>query len=178
MTSESGKGSMAASVKALVDAGVERGVWHALLRVDKYPDRAVDGHPDEVLEVEGNILQNAGIQLLLDLLAALGGTAYTNSGNAYLAVGDNARAQAEDATETNFNPDELDRKQATASVSGSVVTFQATFNDDNSLGDWEEVGVFNNAAADTGALLNRFLSTLGTKGAGQTWVLTLTITIT
>jgi hypothetical protein len=171
MTSEAGKAEDTASVRALVETQ-EHGVWHCVTRIDKYDDGVVDGSPDEVLEVEGNVLCNDGIQEMLDLLAMGTGTPYSTGANAYLAVGSNAAAA--NATDSTLGT-ELDRKVATAVVTDQDVVFQATFNDDGSQGNWEEVGVLNAAAA--GDLLNHLVSSLGAKGAGATWVLTLTITV-
>ena len=47
--------------------------------------------PVDVREAEGNILVNAGIGLLEDLLIGAGGTAYSNA-NAYIGVGDSTTA--------------------------------------------------------------------------------------
>ena len=57
------------------------------------------------------------------------------------------------------------------------VAFQATFAAGEGTGVWEEVGVFNAAGVDAGDMLNHLVTSLGTKGAGSAWVLTLTITI-
>ena len=174
MTSEAGKGSMTASVKALVEEQPERGVWRADWRVEKYHDGVVDGNPDEVLEVEGNLLVNVGIVVMLNLLARNTGTVYSTAANAYLDVGtSNAAAGAGDTTLTATSL----RKQATAVVSAQTVTFQATFVAGEASVTWEEVGVFNAAGVNAGDMLNHLVSTLGTKAAGSAWVLTLTITI-
>ena len=165
---------MTASIKALVDAPPERGVWHADWRIEKYHDGVVEGTPDEVLEVEGNLLVNVGIVVMLNLLARNTGTAYTNSANAYLDAGSNATVA--DAGDTTLGTT-LQRKQATATVSAQTVTFQATFAAGEGTGTWEEVGVFNAAGVNAGDMLNHLVSSLGTKAAGSAWVLTLTITI-
>ena len=174
MTSEAGKGHMTASVLASVEKQPERGVWHADWRIEKYHDGVVDGKPDEVLEVEGNLLVNVGIIVMLNLLARNTGTVYSNSANAYLDAGSNVAAAG--AGDTTLGTP-LQRKQATAVVANQTVTFQATFAAGEGTGTWEEVGVFNAAGVDAGDMLNHLVSTLGTKAAGSAWVLTLTITI-
>lgn len=177
MTQDTARGRDTASVRAGVDAGLEIGIWHCRYRVDKYHDgREPDGRPDEVLEGEGNMLMNAGIQVMLDLLARNGaGPVYSNSALAYLAVGDNSVGpSAEDPTDTTLD-NELARVQATAVVTNQSVAFSASFGGAVGTGDWEEVGTFNAAAA--GDMLNRIVSSLGTKPGGATWVLTVTITI-
>ena len=170
---ESGKGQDNASVLALVQPPVERGIWHADWKVEKYHDGVVDGTPDEVLEVEGNLLVNAGIVVMLNLLARNTGTAFTTGANAHVAAGSNAAAAA--AGDTDLGTILGVREVATAVVSAQTVTFQATFAAGQATGVWEEVGVFNALAGVT--MLNHLVSSLGTKAAGSAWVLTLTITI-
>jgi hypothetical protein len=169
-------GEESAFVRALIDPLAEAGVWRCRTRINKWnrnEDFEAGFDPDDVFEDEGNLLINAGINLMENLLIGAGGTAYTTAANAALAVGSSAAGAA--ATETTLDT-ELDRKVATAVVSGQTVTFQATFNDNDSQGAWEEAGVLNNAAA-AGTLLNHKVTPLGTKGAGATWVLTMAITI-
>ena len=174
MTSEAGKGSITAHVKALVEAPQERGVWHADWRIEKYHDGVVEGTPDEVLEVEGNLLVNVGIVVMLNLLARNTGTVYSTAANAYLDVGSDSTPAA--AGDTTLGATRQ-RKQATAVVSAQTVTFQATFAAGEADGTWLEVGVFNAAGVNAGDMLNHLVSDLGTKGASSVWVLTLTITI-
>ena len=173
MTSEAGKGHVTARVLALVEAPQERGIWHVDWRVEKYHDGIVEGTPDEVLEVEGNLLVNAGIVVMLNLLALNSGTAFTTSANAHLAAGSNATVA--DPTDTALGTLLGVREVATAVVANQTVTFQATFAAGQATGVWEEVGAFNALAGVT--MLNHLVSTLGTKAAGSAWVLTLTITI-
>lgn len=173
MTVDKGRGADAASVKALVSAPLETGVWHCRYRIDKYENGVVDGAPDEVLEGEGNLLTDLGVREMLNLLARTGGTAYTTSANAYVAAGDD-NTPATDADNALGNRLE-DRHQATAVVTDQGVAFAATFANGHATGDWEEVGVFNNATA--GSMLNHIVSPLGTKGGTATWILTITITI-
>src|SRR5687767_8272372 len=56
------------------------------------------GGPERVLVVEGNLLLNEGIQRLLDLGIAAGGTAFNNA-NAFIGVGDTNTAAAATQTE-------------------------------------------------------------------------------
>ena len=172
MTVDRAHGADVASVKAFPPQQSERGVWHTITRVEKYNDGIVDGHPDDVIEVEGNLLCDDGIAAMLNLLAKNTGTAYTNNTNAYVAMGTNAAAAGHSDTTLGT---ETDRKQASAVVTDQSVVFSAAFDDDTSQVAWAEVGVLNAAVA--GDLLNHVVSALGTKAAGATWVLTITITI-
>lgn len=49
--------------------------------------------PFNVSRIEGNLLLNEGIAVALDLIAGIGGTAFSNA-NAYIGVGDSATAEA------------------------------------------------------------------------------------
>jgi len=171
---ETAHGQEAASVRALLN-GQEAGEWLCRYRVDKWnrnEDFEAGLDPDEVLEGEGNLLVNAGIALLEDLLIGAGGSAFSTGVNATLGVGTSAAGA--DATETALDT-EIDRKTATAVVTDQTVTFQATFNDDDSAGVWAEAGTFN--ALIAGTMLNHLVQAMGTKGAGATWVLTMNIVI-
>lgn len=170
---ESGKGQDTASVRALVQPAPEKGIWHADWRIEKYADGVVEGTPDEVLEVEGNLLVNAGIVVMLNLLARNTGTAFTTGANAHLAAGSNSTPAA--AGDTDLGTILGVREVATAVVATQVVTFQATFAAGQATGVWEEVGAFNALAGVT--MLNHLVSALGTKASGSAWVLTLTITM-
>ena len=56
-----------------------------------------------------------------------------------------------------------------------TVTWQATFGTSDANWAWQEWGVFNAAAA--GTMLNRKVTSLGTKTSAATWQLTVTVTI-
>ena len=56
MTEDRARGTDIASVTAFPPPQPERGIWHTLTRVEKYHDGIIDGDPDEVVEVEGNLL--------------------------------------------------------------------------------------------------------------------------
>jgi len=172
MTEDKARGADAASVKAFPPSQPERGVWHTITRIEKYHDGIIDGNPDEVIEREGNLLCDDGIDAMLNLLAKGVGTTYSTLANAYVAMGTNAGAA--DHTDTTLGT-ETDRKQASAVVTNQSVAFSAAFDDDTSQVAWAEVGVFNGTPA--GDMLNHVVSALGTKAAGATWVLTITITI-
>lgn len=173
---ETAKGQESASVLALLGPFQEEGEWLCRYRVDKWnhnEDFEAGFDPDDVLVGEKNLLVNGGISLLEDLLIGAGGTAYTSSGNAYLAVGTDA-ATPPAATQTTLVA-ETARVSATAVVANQTVTFQASFGAGVGTGIWQEAGVLNAAAA--GTLLNRLQQNLGTKPAGAVWVLTLNIVI-
>lgn len=173
MTEDRARGADVASVKAFPPVQEERGTWHTITRVEKYNNGVVEGEPDEVIEKEGNLLCNAGIQVMLNRLAKNTGTVYSTSANAYVSAGSGVTPAA--AANTVMETPLQDRHQATAIVTNQSVAFSANFASGHASGAWEEVGVFNHVTA--GAMLNHVVSPLGTKAAGAAWVLTITITI-
>lgn len=130
--------------------------------------------PDEVVEFEGNVLANAGITAMLNLLIGAGGSAFSVASGGSLGVGNSSTAAA--ATQTDLQGGSKERVAfAAPSQATQVVTFVSTFGSSNGNFAWEEFGIFN--AASGGTMLSRKVSALGTKASGATWVLTVTLTI-
>lgn len=152
--------------------------WHAAYKLEKYSD--ADGQddiagrePDEVIEFEGNLLMNAGITVLLNLLIGGGGTDFDDP-DGYLGVGNSSTAAA--ATQTDLQGASKERiAVASPTRTDQTLTFVATFGPSNGNFAWEEVGIFNGSSG--GTMLSRRVSSLGTKASGATWVLTVTLTI-
>ncbi|HBI50272.1 MAG TPA: hypothetical protein DDY21_00260 [Candidatus Moranbacteria bacterium] len=157
----------------------EKGNWLAKWTIEKFANNeAVKlGKSYEKIEIEKNILVNTGINALTTLLAAGGGTAFNNA-NAYLGVGDSTTAAAATQTDLQAATNKL-RKAMNATFptygTSQKITFQSDFGADDANWAWAEMAVFNAAAA--GTMLNRKVSAQGTKTAGQTWRLSLEITI-
>ena len=130
--------------------------------------------PDEIVEFEGNLLANAGITAMLNLLIGAGGTAF-NAANCHLGVGNSSTAAA--AAQTDLQGSSKERKvvDGAPSQGSQIITFVATFGSANGNFAWEEFGIFN--ASSGGTMLSRKVSSLGTKASGATWVLTVTLTI-
>lgn len=156
----------------------ERASWRVSWALDKYTDDAslAAGIVSETIEGEGNLLVNAGIALLEDLLIGAGGTVFSNA-NAYLGVGDSSTAAAAGQTDLQAASNKL-RKAMDAtypSRSGQTLTFRATFGSSDANFAWEEWAIFN--ASSSGTMLNRKVASMGTKASGATWVFTVTVTI-
>lgn len=130
-----------------------------------------------VSEIEGNVLLNEGITLLLNLLIGAGGTAYNNA-NTYLGVGDSTTAASASQTglQAATNKTYVAMSATYPQVSGQTVTFRSAFGSSSANYAWEEFTVVN-ASTDTGTNLNRKVSSQGTKASGQTWTLDLTLTV-
>lgn len=106
------------------------------------------------------------------------GETYTpfNASNAYLGVGDGTTAF--DPSQTDLQGTNKYRKQMDGGYpqrTNNVMTFQATFGPNEANFAWNEWGVFN--AATGGVMMNRKLTSYGTKPSNQAWQLRVTITI-
>lgn len=122
-----------------------------------------------------NLLLNGGINSII--WPAVAGGTYTamNNANARLGVGDSSTAAAASQTglqaATNKTYQAMD---ATFPTQGSsqLITFRATFASGSANYHWQEF------IADNGTTsLNRLVSDQGTKTSGQSWQLTLTVTL-
>jgi hypothetical protein len=135
------------------------------------------GEAYEEKVIDGNILLNAGINQLWTILCSSGGTKFDAS-NAYLGVGDSSTAEAATQTDLQAATNKL-RKAMDASYptygTSQKATWKATFGGTDANFAWNEFGVFN--ASTGGTMLNRKVSAQGTKTSGQTWELTLDITL-
>ncbi len=157
------------------------GKWKVKWQVEKYrgnlpteEDRKLF-KPYEVLEGEGNLLLNEGIDELWDLLTGVGGTAYSNA-NARIGVGNSNTAAVATQTALIGGSTELKGMEATYPLSTSqAVTFRSSFGSSEGNFAWEEWTVDNGASANKN--LNRRVVSLGTKVSGTTWVFTVTITL-
>jgi hypothetical protein len=171
------------------EAGVQAGLrlaepvaWRARWRIEKYAGAdagAPAGQaPTEVVELEGNLLLNGGITELLKLLCGTGGTAYS-SANANIVVGDSATAAAAAQTDMQGTTATAAMDSTYPQVTAQTATFRATFGTSAANFAWNELGVKNGAGAVSGAILmlNRKVTSLGTKTSAASWVVTLTITL-
>jgi len=144
-----------------------------------YPEQEALSHfgRQQFSEVEGNLLLNAGIQLMLDLLIGEAGTVYSNA-NAYIGVGDSSTAAA--ATQTGLqaasNKLWMPMEDNYPARSSQTLTFRAVFGSSDGNFAWEEFTIVNDED-DDGVNLNRKVSSQGTKQSGQVWTVDVTLTI-
>ena len=131
---------------------------------------------DQITEFGPNLLLNAGITVLLNLLGGITATAYSNA-NAYIGVGDSSTAEA--AAQTGLQAATNKTYKAMAAtypqVSGQTITFQSVFGGSDANYAWQEFIVANSSGGTTA--LNRKVSAQGNKTSGQTWTVSLAITI-
>lgn len=133
--------------------------------------------PYAVEEFEGNLLLNAGITEMLNLISGNGSpTAFSNA-NARIGVGDSTTAAAAGQTglvaATNKTYKAMEASYPT--VSGQTITFRSVFASGDANYAWEEFTVDNGATA--GVSMNRRVSAQGTKASGQTWTVDVAITL-
>jgi hypothetical protein len=96
--------------------------------------------------------------------------------NGYIGVGDSSTAFAASQTDLVAATNKLRKLMTSGSDNGSgVLTFVTSFGSAEGNYAWAEFGSFN--ASSGGTMLQRVVSAQGTKTAGQTWTLTLTVTL-
>lgn len=99
-----------------------------------------------------------------------------DNANAYIGVGDSTTAFAASQTDVQAAANKF-RKGMNATYpqrATNVLTFQATFLEDEANFHWNEWAVFNDDLA--GDMLNRIVQDLGTKPDTEQWRLTVTLT--
>lgn len=160
--------------------------WNIHARVDKWHDEAdwvAGAAPDEVVEVENNLLLNAGITRLLNLLSAAGGQAW-DATHSRIGVGDDATAAAATQTDLQAAAGSTHRQFKLVSsgptVSAQTTTWVATFGAAEGNFAWQEWMIDAGTADGTTVVataLNRKVASLGTKASPAVWTFTVTLTI-
>jgi hypothetical protein len=128
-----------------------------------------ENSPYERREIDGNLLLNVGIALMLDLLIGAGGTVFSNA-NARIGVGDSSTAAAATQTDLQAASNKL-RKAMDATFPSRVaqtMSWKSSFTTAEANFAWQEWIIANAAASPS--VLNRKVESLGTKTTG-TWTL-------
>lgn len=143
-------------------------------------DEAIDlfGVP-QISNFEHNLLLNEGINELFTILcSASSGTKFDNS-NAYIGVGDSNTAEAASQTALQASTNKLyvamDGSYPTYGTDQKA-TWRSTYTSANGNFAWNEFTVAN-GNSDSAKNLNRKVSSQGTKQSGQTWEISLEITM-
>lgn len=174
----------------------EIGNHHSVLRITKFKD--LDGrisalskagasvktlrelYPERFImqeKHEGNILVNVGIQGLWKLACGLATPpgAWSNA-NAKVRTGTGAGAADPGDTQATFTAPVDKAMDATYPLlSSQQIQFKGTFGSGDANQAWNEFGVINSDG--TPVLLNRFVTSKGTKASGETWTLEIDITL-
>lgn len=141
--------------------------------------------PVGVVDGEGNLLLNAGINGVLgNRLVGGAATAY-NAANTAIGAGDTNTAAAATQTDLSAVVNAANRwvqlADALPTFASQVLTVVATFATANGNFAWAEWAIAQNtasaAAALTASALNRKVAALGTKTSAAAWAFTVTITI-
>ena len=143
----------------------------------------------EWIDMGENLMLNAGITVLLNLLVGAGGQTNFSATNARVGVGTSSTAAV--ATQTGIQAGAFYQGMdgTYPQVSSQTVTFRATIASGNGNQSWQEFIIDNYAAtggtsyttssptySSTLVALNRLVSNQGTKTSGQTWILTISVT--
>lgn len=142
--------------------------------------------PAAVEEQEGNLLMYGGVSCLWEAL--IGATRTGNqlpfdNTNAYLGVGDSSTAEAATQTDLQASSNKLRKAMdatypqhtdGTTSGAASIV-YKSTFGTSDANFAWQEWGLFNGSSA--GRMLNRKVSSLGTKTSAASWAFTITLSL-
>lgn len=158
--------------------------------VVKFPEKHIGTSTIPVAPDEnGNVLLNNGITVMLNILCGVQTTPLFNNAGSRLGVGDSNTA--ENATQTGLqaatNHYWLVADATYPQVAAQTITWQGTFGGSTANYLWTEFVVDDYGSAgstasaptydSTRVALNRKMSGQGTKTSGQTWVLTLALTI-
>ncbi len=145
---------------------------------------------DGEFDADGNLLVTVGLARITSLITAGGGGAFTNTFG-WLAVGDSSTAAAVGDTDLVASTNKYYRAlDATyPQTSNGVITAVAQFGSGIAEWVWNEwaIGCVNSGTVTSGTtkagtgtspiILNRKVASMGTKGAGSTWVFTVTVTL-
>ena len=131
--------------------------------------------PFDVVKFEGNVVLNGGIAELIALFLGNAATAYSEA-NSYLGVGDSNAA--EDPTQTGLQA-AVNKAYKPMSVGYPLIVsqslvYQSVFGSADANFSWQEFSL-GNADLGAGVNFNRKISDQGTKSAGQTFTLNLTL---
>lgn len=133
--------------------------------------------PFNVSVIPGNILLNAGIGSMWDLICGLGTPTAFSAANARIGVGDSNTAEA--ATQTGLqaavNKAFVAMDATFPSRTNQTLTFQSSFDGNTANYAWNEFIVDNGGTALIA--MNRKVSAQGTKTAGQVWTVQVAITL-
>jgi hypothetical protein len=157
--------------------------WRPHFTVEKWEDSEAHERgdaPDMVEEYDGNLLMTAGVTRLLNLLTGSGGQAY-DATHSRIGVGDGVTAESSAQTDLQGTNKQWKLVDATyPTVSTATVTWKATFASAQGNFVWQEwaidVGTVDGVTV-TAPMLNRKVQSMGTKSVGQTWALTVSISI-
>lgn len=161
--------------------------WNCRILLRKFDE---SGRLIAVRTENDNLLMFGGASCIWETLIGNGTTTagqnltYFNNAQAAIGVGDSTTAAAATQTDLQASTNKVrvgmdatfpSHTDGTASGNASII-FSSTFNTSTANFAWQEWGVFNSSTAATGRMLNRKVSSLGTKTTGS-WQLQVTLSL-
>jgi hypothetical protein len=147
-------------------------------RIKRYADDKAfkKGQPFSESTIDGNLLLTAGITAMLTLFIGGSETAFSNA-NARIGVGDSTTAESAAHTDLQASTNKTYKGMSASypQVAGTTMTFRAVFTGAEANYAWQEFVIDNGSAP--AKRINRKVSAQGTKVAGQTWTLDVSITL-
>lgn len=143
------------------------------------------GKVHEISKFEKNIFLTAGIEKIWKLMAGIDTSGYFSNANAYIGVGNNDGSVSEDASQTALQGASVDYEAMDSGFpqvgydtnSNNTITYYATFGDSVANFAWEEFTVAN-GGSNSDVLINRKVSSQGTKVSGAIWEFQVDLQIT
>ena len=151
--------------------------------------------PDDVVYAEGNALTTTGIQRLWACASGLSSAIQMTAAGTFMGVGSSSTAWATGQTDLQgtkaFRQVNSGPTAATSATANDAVQYSVQFGSGAAEHAWNEwcIGTVLSGSASstvqtslasvgtTPVIINRAVSSLGTKGAGSTWTLTAKITL-
>jgi hypothetical protein len=159
--------------------------WLCRFRLSKYREdiaayrgREAEFHrlyrPYEVIEKEGNLLLNSGIDEMWDLIVGDSANHFSNA-SAQIGVGDSTTPAAATQTDLQASTNKTYKGMESGYPTSTTqkATFKSSFGDSEANYAWNEWVV---KQATSGKCLNRKVESLGTKASG-TWTLEVNVTL-
>jgi len=146
--------------------------------IEAYRDNEDEFHrlfkPYEIIEREGNVLLNTGIDEIWDLVTGASSD-YFNNTNAQVGVGDSSTAASPSQTDLQAASNKTYKAMESGYPTSTTqkVTFKSSFGSSEANYAWNEWVVKQSSSA---VCLNRKAENLGTKSSG-TWTLEVDITL-
>jgi len=146
--------------------------------VEPYRGREAEFHrlyqPYEVIEKDGNLLLNSGIDEMWDLIVGDSANHFNNA-SAQIGVGDSTTPAAATQTDLQASTNKTYKGMESGYPTSTTqkATFKSNFGDSEANYAWNEWVI---KQATSGKCLNRKVESLGTKASG-TWTLEVSVTL-
>jgi hypothetical protein len=167
-----GKGDVNISVGANMGMLVS-GKWQPKWKIEKYNSL---GKLYAIEEFAGNKLLDEGVNEMWKLIAGLGGKSF-NKNNSYIGVGDGTTAASGDQTGLQGANNLYRAVDPTyPQVMNQTITYRATFGSGEAAWAWQEFTIAN-GDSDSAINICRKVENHSTKPLNDTWVISLSITL-